>query len=611
MLNIYSRRSFLEKFAMSGAALGLASLANIPPFLRRALAEGTIGQGANPKKLLFIFLRGAQDGLNSVIPVLDDSYSEQRSSIYQPRVGQTSETDNSTGDPYYNSTSVGDYGTSSPDGYTLNHMLDCTVWNNADQTTARTATDPTFSFVNIIPSGNGFAGFHPSCKFLAPAFNAGDLAVVHRVAFPNQTRSHFDDQPVYENGRPGQAALKEGIFYRTMEEAILADPTGVGQRALTGVSFQSSLPVLLKGSQFGMTNITDPARFALLGTGSSANTETSTRIMHTNTAVLATQYRYATKSENRDALEKQYASLSGTLRTFAEIDFTDAGANDYFDPTVTDGDTVHNASTGYNLFPVSNATNGGYTAHGNEPDKYVIPTNQYAFMRNLKAAALVLGNTDALIAGSEFGSWDTHNVQVSTVTNPDSGNPTTLGRHTGDHANLMRTMSWSIFALKKFFSNPTWSPKCSWNDVVIVTVTEFGRTSAQNTNLGTDHANAGLMFVAGGGVKGKVYACNTSGETYNGNSANWSVGTGGQNGVMYGHQSRYLQRAVDYRCIFGNIIRNHMGAADTSASSQLGRIVPGYGLSSNNAGYDERANLLTGGASPRDGVSIVGELGII
>ena len=44
------------------------------------------------------------------------------------------------------------------------------------------------------------------------------------------------------------------------------------------------------------------------------------------------------------------------------------------------------------------------------------------------------------------------------------------------------------------------------NDVVLVTMSEFGRTAHENGNRGTDHGHANSMFVMGGGVKGgKVY----------------------------------------------------------------------------------------------------------
>src|ERR1051325_2228919 len=72
MPHIITRRSFLTNAGRAAVGLGLASLMNIPPFLKRALAEGNIG--INGKKLIFIFLRGGNDGINNVIPVLDPSY---------------------------------------------------------------------------------------------------------------------------------------------------------------------------------------------------------------------------------------------------------------------------------------------------------------------------------------------------------------------------------------------------------------------------------------------------------------------------------------------------------------------------------------------------------
>src|SRR6059036_3187420 len=71
--NILSRRSFLDKSMKTGLGVALSTLVDIPFVVKRALAEGNIG--LNGKKLLFIFLRGANDSINSLIPIQDTAYN--------------------------------------------------------------------------------------------------------------------------------------------------------------------------------------------------------------------------------------------------------------------------------------------------------------------------------------------------------------------------------------------------------------------------------------------------------------------------------------------------------------------------------------------------------
>ena len=72
-VHMFTRRQFLGTTATAGFAAALATLVDIPFVVKRALAEGDIG--LNGKKLLFVFLRGANDSLNSVIPILDPAYN--------------------------------------------------------------------------------------------------------------------------------------------------------------------------------------------------------------------------------------------------------------------------------------------------------------------------------------------------------------------------------------------------------------------------------------------------------------------------------------------------------------------------------------------------------
>src|SRR5439155_6246737 len=192
---------------------------------------------------------------------------------------------------------------------------------------------------------------HPSLKFLAPVYNAGDLALIHRVGYPKQSRSHFDSQNYWENGTPNNNVIKDGIFYRTMIQSGLAN-----SNPLTGVSVQSSLPLILRGSAAAMTNLTDPTRYNLLGIPNSTagNAKADSALINANF------YPFPDK-QNRELLSLQYQNMSDTLAIFSQLYFDDAH-NTYRDDVKTDSDVdwypgTQNDSQGYYLFPTSNTKN--------------------------------------------------------------------------------------------------------------------------------------------------------------------------------------------------------------------------------------------------------------
>lgn len=510
-----------------GAVSALASLTDIPFVMKKALAADSM-LGRNGKKVLFIFLRGANDALNSVIPIQDDGYAASRPTLFIPK--DPAQTYGATG------------------------TCDLSAFN----------TDPaaaTFGYQSALGLGNGFAALHPSLKFLAPVYNTGDLALVHRVAYPRQSRSHFDSQNYWETGSPNDNLSKDGIFYRTIVESGLANT-----QALTGISIQSSLPLILRGSKAAMTNLNDPTRFDLLGIPNGTGDAKASAALKA-----AIGYPFPDKA-NRELLSLQYKNLTDTLQIFAGLNtqFQEAG-NTFVDDNKLDGE-----AQGYYLFPTTNAKNGGYAMHNSDPAKYVVQPSAYDFFTKLKNAAVVLNNTDAIIAGTQMDGFDTHSNQ---------------GRFLGGHPYLNRNIGWAIYALQQYFTK--YANKVDWNNLVVITLSEFGRTTVENSDAGTDHAEAGVMFVAGGAVKGGVFGCSPN------DTVPWVTGQTAGTSSMFGASSRYLKRAYDYRSVLGRLIRNHLGATQ----EQLNRIIPGYAISGE--------NLMAGGRSSKDGVTIMGEPDIV
>jgi uncharacterized protein (DUF1501 family) len=79
-------------------------------------------------------------------------------------------------------------------------------------------------------------------------------------------------------------------------------------------------------------------------------------------------------------------------------------------------------------------------------------------------------------------------------------------------------------------------------NVTMLVLTEFGRTNEENGNRGTDHGHGGLMFVAGGSLKGKRV------------HGDW---TGLAPGKTY--ENRDLAVTTDFRTVMLEIARGPLG----------------------------------------------------
>ncbi|HYP01926.1 MAG TPA: DUF1501 domain-containing protein, partial [Pyrinomonadaceae bacterium] len=94
------------------------------------------------------------------------------------------------------------------------------------------------------------------------------------------------------------------------------------------------------------------------------------------------------------------------------------------------------------------------------------------------------------------------------------------------------------------------------DDVVILSMSEFGRTVRENGNRGTDHGHANAMFVIGGATRGgRVYG-------------DWP----GLDASKL-HDGRDLALTTDFRDVFGEVAQKHLGNAD------LKKVFPGYASS--------------------------------
>ncbi len=149
----------------------------------------------------------------------------------------------------------------------------------------------------------------------------------------------------------------------------------------------------------------------------------------------------------------------------------------------------------------------------------------------MEIAELFKADVGLEVAFLDSGGWD-HHVNEGGVQ--------------GQLSNVLRDLGQGIAAFHQDMGD-------RMDDVVFVSMSEFGRTARENGNRGTDHGHANCMFLMGGAVKGgKVYT-------------RWP---GMSESQLY--QGRDLAVTTDYRSVLGEVISRHLGNHDLIA------VFPGY-----------------------------------
>jgi len=149
-------------------------------------------------------------------------------------------------------------------------------------------------------------------------------------------------------------------------------------------------------------------------------------------------------------------------------------------------------------------------------------------------AQLIKAGVGLEVAFTDTGNdvrWDTHINE---------------GNARGQLSNYLRTYGQALAAFATDLGK-------RMDDVIVITMSEFGRTARENGSRGTDHGHANMMFALGNSVKGgKVYG----------------DFKGLKNDQL--NEGRDLALTTDFRDIFAEAAAKHLGDKD------LDKIFPGY-----------------------------------
>jgi uncharacterized protein (DUF1501 family) len=146
--------------------------------MRMAAAQGTVNPDRANDILVMIEMNGGNDGLNTVIPYTDPAYYSNRPTL----------------------------------GIAKDKALDI-----------------------------GGVGLHPSMTKLKSLFDAGEVAVVQGVGYPNANQSHFRSMDIWQTAVPDQE-ISTGWLGRYLDEITDDD-----NNALYGIAFTTDLPRELRG----------------------------------------------------------------------------------------------------------------------------------------------------------------------------------------------------------------------------------------------------------------------------------------------------------------------------------------------------------------------------
>lgn len=397
-----TRRVFIKQ-----SGLAIVAFAAVPSFLKRTvLADKRQGR----RVIIAVFQRGAADGISMVVPFGDKHYYQMRPQIAIP----------------------------APKGDNPEAAIDL----------------------------DGHFALHPELGPLKPLYDAGQLAIVHAVGSPNNTRSHFDAQDFMETATPGIKSTQDGWLNRYLQAK--PNPEASPFRA---VALSATLPRSLMGKApaIAMPNI---ASFGIRARGGAA-----------------------------EGFEALYAQAFGG------------------DPLREAGKEAFEA-----VKLLKRANPQQYSPSAN------YPRTQFG-QALAQIAQLIKADIGLEVAFADIGGWDTHANQ---------------GGSRGQMANRLREFSQALAALARDLGD-------RMEDVVLLTMTEFGRTIRQNGSGGTDHGHASCMFILGGPVRGgKIYG-------------KWPGLAPEQ---LF--EGRDLALTTDFRDVFAEIAARHMGATD------LKKIFPGY-----------------------------------
>ncbi len=383
-MTLQTRREFLRTTVLGGALSWTVPtfLANTFAALQAEAADRATqaATGRDATILVVLQMAGGNDGLNTVVPAGNDFYHNAR-----PRIG--------------------------------------------------------LAEVKLLRLDDATA-LHPALTGFKDLYDAGQLAIVQGVGYPNPNRSHFRSTEIWQTASDSGRFDRYGWLGRYFDNACSGcDPT-------IGISIGRETPQAFAAARPTGISLENPQNYRFMAGGGPRPDEMS---------LTEESFRKLNEPEGEagDNSGSTIGSINGSARH--------AGSTlDFLERTALDAQVSSDEIRGI----ISRVTNVS-----------TYPGSQLGNSLKL-VAKLIGGGLPTRIFYVSQGGYDTHTNQINT------------------QERLLKDLGDSVKAFVEDLRG-----QGNLGRVLLMTFSEFGRRVAENANGGTDHGAAAPMFIVGGKVK--------------------------------------------------------------------------------------------------------------
>jgi uncharacterized protein (DUF1501 family) len=387
--SLKTRREFLRTTMLGGALSWTvpAFLANTFATLHAEAADAAtqVATGKDSNILVVLQMAGGNDGLNTVVPYANDHYYRARPQL----------------------------GLSEKDVLKLNHDV----------------------------------ALHGSLAGFKDLYEAGSLAIIQGIGYPNPNRSHFRSTEIWQTASDSEKYEKYGWLGRYFDNTCYGcDPT-------IGVNIGRQMPQAFAAAHPIGVSLENPEAYRFMASdrnrkGGPSEMEESYRMLNESDEGMTAESPHGNSGASIGSISG-HAAHSGSVLDFLERTAMDAQVSS--DKILSISKRVQNQAE----YP------GGQLAN------------------SLKLVArLIGGGLPTRVYYVSQGGYDTHTNQANT------------------QQRLLKELGDSVKAFTEDMK-----AQGNMGRVLVMTFSEFGRRVAENANQGTDHGAAAPMFIVGGKVK--------------------------------------------------------------------------------------------------------------